>query len=246
MTPEREARFWAKVDKSDETGCWVWTGARGQHGHGHFWLGDRVGRAHRFSWELANGPIPQTDGYHGTCVCHRCDNPPCVNPAHLFLGSHKDNLSDAGRKGRLPRGRRHVHNRLTENQVLEVVERHRSGESQRSIARSFGMHPSSINRIFNGTAWAWLTGFHAGFLPHPTGVRQAEVQMPVPKRDSGQGKDLSDPHRSAPLQDKDCSSVRQTPTDADSWHIAEWDDVFWWYVADSSALHSPDLRRVAP
>ncbi len=56
--------------------------------------------AHRYSWELANGPIPLTDNPHDTCILHRCDNPPCVNPAHLWLGTHKENMQDKGKKGR--------------------------------------------------------------------------------------------------------------------------------------------------
>lgn len=149
-------RFWAKVVRLGDDECWEWSGSRAHYGHGQFWNGDRAVYAHRFSWELHNGPIPKGDGFHGTCVCHHCDNPPCVNPRHLFLGSHADNLRDAGKKGRMPRGRAHVHNRLTEEQVVEIVLRKEAGESQRSIARSFGLHPSSVNRIFNGTAWAWL------------------------------------------------------------------------------------------
>jgi hypothetical protein len=87
-------RFWSKVDKSGE--CWVWTAkALCENGYGRFYVGKKPLRAHRYSWELANGPI--TDGLF---VCHRCDNPPCVNPAHLFLGTHQDNMQDMVAKGR--------------------------------------------------------------------------------------------------------------------------------------------------
>jgi HNH endonuclease len=96
-------RFWPKVKKAD--GCWEWIGSRDAHGYGTFNINRKTDRAHRVSWELANGVIPD-----GMIVCHHCDNPPCVRPDHLFLGSHSDNSADAYRKGRkfIPRRSRRV------------------------------------------------------------------------------------------------------------------------------------------
>lgn len=89
-----EERFWAKVDKGD--GCWEWTGGRANRGYGHVEPVRGQNRsAHRVSWELTNGPIPD-----GLWVLHRCDNPPCVRPSHLFLGTHADNMRDMEAKGR--------------------------------------------------------------------------------------------------------------------------------------------------
>lgn len=95
-----EDRFWAKVDKSGD--CWVWTASvfRERLGYGKFQTGSnrgesRVAYAHRVSWELHFGPIP-----NGLFVCHHCDNPPCVRPDHLFLGTAADNVRDMDRKGR--------------------------------------------------------------------------------------------------------------------------------------------------
>jgi hypothetical protein len=86
-------RFWEKVLKTD--GCWVWIAARNPLGYGLASVESRTIKAYRVSWELSNGPIPK-----GLCVLHRCDNPPCVNPDHLFLGTIRDNNIDRQRKGR--------------------------------------------------------------------------------------------------------------------------------------------------
>lgn len=87
-----EERFWAKVNKTD--GCWLWT-ASAWRGYGIFWADGRRWKAPRYSWALVNGPIPS-----GLMVCHRCDNPPCVRPSHLFIGTMSDNIRDAYAKGR--------------------------------------------------------------------------------------------------------------------------------------------------
>lgn len=87
-------RFWLRVDRSGD--CWRWTGTHKATGYGRLsWGGRRAAPAHRVAWELTHGVIP--DGVH---VLHRCDNPTCVNPAHLFLGTHADNMSDRREKGR--------------------------------------------------------------------------------------------------------------------------------------------------
>lgn len=96
--PSISKRFWSHVDKTD--GCWLWTGAdKGALGHGRFYVKGKRTKVHRFSWELANGPIPP-----GLFVLHRCDNGACVRPDHLFLGTQADNIRDMDSKGR--RGRR--------------------------------------------------------------------------------------------------------------------------------------------
>jgi len=101
--PSWEERFWSKVSIYWDAECWPWTaGLMGRMGYGNFSVGGRNRAAHRVAWESANGEsIPD-----GKFVCHRCDNPVCCNPAHLFLGTHADNMRDARTKGRLRGNRR--------------------------------------------------------------------------------------------------------------------------------------------
>lgn len=109
FTQKDIAHFWSRVDKSGQ--CWLWVGARTSAGYGHFYIGKLAIYAHRFSWQIINGEIPK-----GLLICHHCDNPPCVNPNHLFLGTLSDNARDSAAKGRshfqkhpeqLPRGNSH-------------------------------------------------------------------------------------------------------------------------------------------
>ena len=92
-TEARTARFWERVDTTGE--CWLWTGHRNEDGYGTLGWQYKQYSAHRLSYEIAYGAIPP-----GLCVCHRCDNPPCVRPDHLFLGTQADNMRDRYRKGR--------------------------------------------------------------------------------------------------------------------------------------------------
>lgn len=96
-TPLIVAKFWSRVDiPRKDALCWTWTAAKIK-GYGTMNVGGKNCGAHRIAWELFNGPIP--DGLH---ACHHCDNPSCVNPSHIFLGTHQDNMADKQAKGRGP------------------------------------------------------------------------------------------------------------------------------------------------
>lgn len=118
------------------TGCWLWTGYMNRQGYGRLRVGGRSGRmilAHRASWERERGPIPD-----GLDCLHACDTPLCINPAHLFLGTHADNMADMVRKGRIG-GERHAKAKLTWRKVLELRERRREGETYNRMAKELGM-----------------------------------------------------------------------------------------------------------
>jgi hypothetical protein len=143
-----EARFWANVKKTDT--CWVWTGTGGKRGkHGTLqWNNKRVG-AHRISYELHNGPIPD-----GLWVLHRCDNRPCVNPDHLFLGTHQDNMADKVQKGRHKGwwpGESHPACKLTAERVRAIRRDVRPGHV---IATEHGVSASAVYCVKNRKSWA--------------------------------------------------------------------------------------------
>ena len=93
FTKTASKRFWSRIKKTK--GCWVWTGKRDKNGYGRLWVKDGNIRAHRFSWTLHFGPVPE-----GLCVLHDCDNPSCVRPSHLFTGTNVENTKDRSTKGR--------------------------------------------------------------------------------------------------------------------------------------------------
>lgn len=161
METKDRARF-EKYAAKDSSGCVLWTGSLTKTGYGKFGLNGGWVLAHRAAWELEHGPIPTGDGYHGVCVLHRCDTPACVNPKHLFLGTHQDNMADRDRKGRggqpgkKTKGEKNGMALLTEPQVLSILRRHKQGASQRSLAREFEVSPSLIHLIVHRKRWAHL------------------------------------------------------------------------------------------
>ncbi len=141
-----EDSFFARIGHITKAGCYLWLGKTDRAGYGK--LGLHL--AHRISYEFLIGAIPERSH-----VLHHCDNPPCVNPAHLFLGTNIDNTKDKVAKNRQARGAM-FNRKLTDAIVLDIRERCRSGESQNSVARSLGVGQGFISRIINRKAWAHL------------------------------------------------------------------------------------------
>lgn len=135
-------RFMSHV-RPVESGCWEWTASRHVKGYGWFKFEGKITTAQRVSWRLFHGEIPP-----GISVLHRCDNPPCVNPEHLFLGTPAENTADMIAKGRQAFGPRHPNTKLSFTQVEEIRRLWATGSmTQREIGRQFGVSPSRVSSI---------------------------------------------------------------------------------------------------
>lgn len=151
--PSLTERFFAKVDVGLADECWLWTGRLNNNGYGSLWSADKQGSvyAHRLSYEIHYGPIPA-----GQYVCHRCDNPKCVNPDHLFLGTQADNMADMVRKGRhgKPVVRPKPRARLSPQQVHEIRAAVALGTDRGAVAALHGVTRGTINDVVAGRSWA--------------------------------------------------------------------------------------------
>lgn len=142
-----EERFWAKVEKGD--GCWEWHSCLDTDGYGLFWLDRTFKRAHRISYILKVGTIPL-----GLLVCHHCDNPRCVRPDHLFLGTEKDNALDAVKKQRNSAGERSGSARLTYDDVRTL--RNSYDPSKRNgteLAHIYNITKANVSSIIHNKTW---------------------------------------------------------------------------------------------
>ena len=149
-----EERFWNEgVDRTNPDDCWEWRKARNTKGYGNTkWKGAGI-TAHRLAYQLTHGSIPA-----GLLICHKCDNPPCCNPRHLFAGSEQDNSDDCVRKGRAkgPNGEAARHAKLTNQQVREIRSRWARGEVAGILASEFKVRPSNIYRIIYRKTWTHI------------------------------------------------------------------------------------------
>ena len=150
------------------TGCWEWQGSK-RNGYGRMTIGSRTDgtrksvSTHRLSYELHYGEIPQ-----GMEICHKCDNPCCINPDHLFVGTRQDNIDDRERKGRNnpPKGEKNAKAKLTEKDVLDIRNKRAAGKSFGKLAKEYGVCRKTIQNAVSGKSW--------GFLPEPPEMGKKE------------------------------------------------------------------------
>jgi hypothetical protein len=148
-----ELRFWSRVDKGSPDECWPWLRGCCSAGYGIISVAAKVCISSRLAYALSTNEEPG-----GLRVCHTCDNPPCCNPAHLFLGTDKDNMADMAAKGRRSyasiRGRANIRARLTEAQVLYIRS---SPKPARLVGAELGVPSSTVSHVRRGRSWAWLS-----------------------------------------------------------------------------------------
>jgi len=155
-------RLIKKIKININTGCWDFTGSKDLKGYGKLWDGNTMRSAHRISFIEYKGSIPD-----GLFVLHKCDNPGCINPDHLFLGTHNENMEDMRKKGRSCTekrlcGSRNFNSKLSENDIPKIKKRLLNGESCKKIAESYSVDRTTISFIKNGTTWKHLKGENNG------------------------------------------------------------------------------------
>lgn len=150
-----EERFWDKVPMREEGKCWLWHGAMLKGGYGQIKIAGTPVQAHRFAWSFVNGEIPE-----GMVIRHTCDNPSCVNPSHLLLGTHKDNVADkyARHRNHSQIGSDNNCSKLTEADVVEIKYRLSEGEKQKDVAKVFGITQCQVSNIATGKQWGHIDG----------------------------------------------------------------------------------------
>jgi len=151
---QRRAKFWEKVYIPSLLACWVWQGYKNPQGYGQLHVADRRQvRAHRMAWEIVYGPIPK--GLH--CL-HKCDNPSCVNPSHLYIGTNLDNVRDRMNRNRqsYTKGEKNGKSKLTDDKVKEIRDLLKAGHTQQSVANQFNVSRPLIGYIKRGVIWKHL------------------------------------------------------------------------------------------
>lgn len=150
ITDRIEGRFWAKVDKTGA--CWVWRAGVSSSGYGAFHVGDRTLAAHRVAYQIHTGVSRPPS----TLVLHQCDNPLCVNPAHLREGTHQDNARDKVSQGRQARGARNGRAKVGVTDVLSIRRRHVLGESISRLSREYAISRRTVRMILTRETWTHI------------------------------------------------------------------------------------------
>lgn len=145
-------QFWSYVNITDLISCWEWHGLKTDFGHGRLCVDYKIVRAHRFAWELYYGKIPD-----GLQINHKCNNPPCVNIAHLYLGTQQDNMDDMVKANRSLNGEQNPIAKLTDAQVLEILELLKTNMTHKEIAKRFSVTRPNITSINRGKTWRHLS-----------------------------------------------------------------------------------------
>lgn len=146
----QEVRFWAKVDKNAPGGCWIWTGAKRPSGHGNFTWDGKVGRPHRMAWKMIMGSLPKWTDYGDPILCHKCDDPACVRPKHLYIGTQQQNMRDVLIRGNPKR------TKLTPSKVKEMRQLHAEGVTNKDIAYRFDVHEMVAYRVTTRRTWNFI------------------------------------------------------------------------------------------
>lgn len=172
------ARQIVRFTRREQNGCLVWTKSLTPRGYGRLWTGEQEGRAHRIAWIVYNGPIPAD-----LCVCHRCDNRPCLEPTHLFLGTNAENIADMVSKDRQPLGEK---NGLAILNLEKVVRIYTSSVSTKTLAKEYGVAENTVRDIRRGETWGHITKTLA-FTPerYANGKRILAANCPI--RRGGEG-----------------------------------------------------------
>lgn len=145
-------RFLSHVSISENLNdCWNWKGSTNRDGYSQFKIDGKLYYVHRVSFELFIGPIPE-----GQLVCHKCDNPGCCNPSHLFLGTPQDNMDDKVKKNRQSHSHDGGIHKLTEQNIYQIREMIEQGYTQQEIANIFGVSQTNVFYIKSGKNWGWL------------------------------------------------------------------------------------------
>ena len=147
ISERKKRKFWGKVDKSGE--CWEWGGSRNDKGYGRMQINKKVYKAHRLSFFLHYGKDPGK-----FLVLHKCDNPSCVRPDHLSLGTNSDNMKDMTSKNRQRKGEGIPWSKLKKNDVKDILILHSKGKTHREIAKKYNVSEGNVRKILRGDSWS--------------------------------------------------------------------------------------------